>query len=980
MGWTPLIWATTCSNLPLVSFLLSHGADIEAKSYKGATCEDFIISAISELGRFNWSEAGPSRHTLATPLSPHSSDRQLIADLIFEHQEAISRERAERVNKNGRQHLRRLSSNSSQGSQQHSMAPSSLLETSTSISSVGDISSQITVLSKTSNRMPRRLVGRRERTQIAEAELRARELAEGRKRALLDVAVMMQVDYSDLIGEPPIEDNADVAEKKRSKPKTRRKSDLKKHKGKAVHSGLASGCGAIEVGMDPLSMEFDFDSVRSDQMLVVGELQVARLLQHLISEARPIRAPWIARSKPANVLYLCVRYACSLPDEDLIEELFFGAVDRIEAVLYAHPTEMTYLAFWLYNCMLLLHYLQRDATLKQSQSMHEYHSLLADLINEIYVFVIRDMERRIDKVIDAAMLDHDSIPGFEDVRFEGEWNFIKTLTGSVKRANQSTTASPLQKRPLSQLFSSDTAPSLPSTPSSSSRRGAPSISIAPVTPMSLSIMDLKEVSHDASASDLLAKPLPRTITLLLTSTLHILQLYEVNPSIIVQALSQVFYWVGCELFNRVIHQRRYLCKSKAMQIRLNISALEDWVKTNALPLSIVNQHLSKLNQLVSWLLCQSSLTEFDGLIATMQGLRDLSPSQLKYAIKNYRYEVGETRINPDCLAYLDQLQADWEKRQEQELLQESGKGHSRGGTATQRHPNGRHQEEVEDEDSAPSDDLDDEQLPLDDTTISNNSQQTTKITLMSQKQEQQQQKKIDQKAKATQKAIDRLFETGQSMINYVPPASLSIERGEGKMDILLNSRDMLPFALPSQAHTLIISPGDAFGFGRGHFMGTGTPSLKSFRSEGLLGSALQNNHSRRGSLTGSSPTIGSSKASSSEASSRCSSRISQVSGTSSNNSQLYPQGKGLAAGSFWQPVPILPEETLDEIQALMKRVDQEKRFHGNSRRPSLDSRLSDAAFQSPNRSPIAMTKSPSFGQSPEGNRPFSPHDATPTVL
>lgn len=71
---------------------------------------------------------------------------------------------------------------------------------------------------------------------------------------------------------------------------------------------------------------------------------------------------------------------------------------------------------------------------------------------------------------------------------------------------------------------------------------------------------------------------PRKITTFLSSVLAILQLYEVNPAITCQVFSQVYYWVGCEAFNRILTRKKYLCRSKAIQIRMNLTALEDWVR------------------------------------------------------------------------------------------------------------------------------------------------------------------------------------------------------------------------------------------------------------------------------------------------------------------------------------------------------------------------------------------------------------------
>lgn len=50
------------------------------------------------------------------------------------------------------------------------------------------------------------------------------------------------------------------------------------------------------------------------------------------------------------------------------------------------------------------------------------------------------------------------------------------------------------------------------------------------------------------------------------------------------------------------------------------------------------------------------------MVSTIQHLPDVTPLQLQRAVRDYRYEVGETKISPACLQHLDQLQRDWEHR------------------------------------------------------------------------------------------------------------------------------------------------------------------------------------------------------------------------------------------------------------------------------------------------------------------------------
>lgn len=93
---------------------------------------------------------------------------------------------------------------------------------------------------------------------------------------------------------------------------------------------------------------------------------------------------------------------------------------------------------------------------------------------------------------------------------------------------------------------------------------------------------------------------------------------------------------------------------------MNVSALEEWARTNKLPPLMVQAHFRPLNELLQWLQCLSSETSIDGLLMTMQNLRSLNPAQLQKAVKDYKHEVEETKIAEECTQYLSQLQKDWE--------------------------------------------------------------------------------------------------------------------------------------------------------------------------------------------------------------------------------------------------------------------------------------------------------------------------------
>ena len=101
-----------------------------------------------------------------------------------------------------------------------------------------------------------------------------------------------------------------------------------------------------------------------------------------------------------------------------------SAQEKIYAVVDRYQWDMTILAFWISNATLLLYYLKKDHGLGEETA--QFQAQMAELIHEIYILIIRDAERRMDKVMEAAMLDHETIPGFEDIQFQNEWKFLRT--------------------------------------------------------------------------------------------------------------------------------------------------------------------------------------------------------------------------------------------------------------------------------------------------------------------------------------------------------------------------------------------------------------------------------------------------------------------------------------------------------------------------------------------------------------------------
>ncbi|OTB04319.1 hypothetical protein M426DRAFT_73492 [Hypoxylon sp. CI-4A] len=361
--------------------------------------------------------------------------------------------------------------------------------------------------------------------------------------------------------------------------------------------------------------EFDWSRCLHDQMFVFQEDDLDRILDIVITNMQPQRSP-SQKPVPANMIFLSARYAHYHSSHELLEKLLVTAQDKINDVVEAHQWDMTILAFWMSNATLLLHYLKKDAGLVEATT--EFQAQLAELINEIFILIVRDAERRLDKVLDSAMLDHETIPGLDDVTFQHEWKIFKRKK-EVKEE-------PLEKR------------------------------FRPPSPKQR------------------AKPAPRNVTSLLSSTLFVLDLYDIHSVITAQIISQLLYWLDAELFNRIMNNRKYLARTKAMQIRMNVSVLEDWARTNnrqpehfehgettssgETTMEAARKHLAPVVQLLQWLQCFSSLDpdDLEALVGTLQQLKRLTPQQLIYSAKNYRPEVGERGLPKSALKYLDAIQ------------------------------------------------------------------------------------------------------------------------------------------------------------------------------------------------------------------------------------------------------------------------------------------------------------------------------------
>ncbi|KAI0639675.1 DIL domain-containing protein [Trametes polyzona] len=492
-------------------------------------------------------------------------------------------------------------------------------------------------------------------------------------------------------------------------------------------------------------------------MLVFSPMSLPNIFQSLITDFRPA----LRNAEPANALYMLARFACLNCDHNWIEDLIIGATDTIEDVFFNHAEEPTYLIFWLYNTTIWLHLMRCDNAISQTCDALGSLALIEEILNSVFVFIIRFAERRIDALLDSALLDYSPLSSeFEAVQFESEWSFLRSFGAGKKKANgTASNANTVRGAPPMSPTQTSRPPSPPCPqPSTSppnvrtfasfrqtfSRARAPS-SAAP----------LQSLFSDASQPP---PTTPKDIISFMTALHTLLILSGINPALVTQFWSQVMYWTACEIFNRVLTRKKYLCRSRAVQISMNLGVIEEWISSMELPRG-VGSHFAPVHDLLNWLQCLSSITEFANLIATIQTMKHLNPLQMRRAVRDYKYEVNEGRMTEECNQYLAQLQKDWERHRVkmgvEQLRKELGE---------------REREREESISASPS---------LHEVSISSD-----------------QSSSISQEGSAAQRSIDALFDRTQEKLLW-EPAKAPDPLGE-----LLDSRFMLPLLLPSDPRML----------------------------------------------------------------------------------------------------------------------------------------------------------------------------------
>lgn len=395
--------------------------------------------------------------------------------------------------------------------------------------------------------------------------------------------------------------------------------------------------------------EFNFNKLLKNQYIMFSDFDIPSILE-LIFELEKKYAH--KTTYPAAVIYQCVRYADHSKKSDILVENFLNlAFTRIRSntlsksgvTTVQSQGDIVLQSYWLSVLNFLYFYLCRD-----DGFFKRYPKVLQDLIVTLQSLIIEltnSIKFRLNDLIDDCLLNFTNIPDITSTLYKNDWNFFKK-----KHQPKST------------------------------------------------YDEIYQMLYPPSVKEQL-KPSPIKITQTLGALLYVLNLHNVHPLITQQTLSSVFYWMSCTLFNRVLSQKKYLTRTKAVQIRLNVSVIEDWARSNnkrpelpdideyllkAFPYTLIEENLTEdhafiLNhtaiykgelqnpqdlafyhsslfsilkvhfeiffELLQWLQTFTILKDEESLASILDNLQHLNSVQLLKTIDKYRYEVDEEKFH-----------------------------------------------------------------------------------------------------------------------------------------------------------------------------------------------------------------------------------------------------------------------------------------------------------------------------------------------
>ncbi|XP_074612959.1 unconventional myosin-Va-like isoform X2 [Acropora palmata] len=291
-----------------------------------------------------------------------------------------------------------------------------------------------------------------------------------------------------------------------------------------------------------------------------------KVIKYLITDMNPSSMADAIPGLPAHILFMCIRHADHVNDDRRMQSLLTNSINSIRKVVKKHPENLDILAFWLANTSRLLH------DMKQYSGDRAFQGHNTPEQNEHCL-------KNFDLTEYRQVLSDLAIHIYQDL--------VKCIWEAV------------QAMIVPGMLEYESIPGV----SSSKPFGGRTKSHADIT--------------------------VKTITNRLTNVLAILNAHCVDPEIIKQVFRQLFYYIGANMMNNLLLRKDMCHWSRGMQIRFNLSQLEDWVRLNQLEGSGIVEALENVIQATQLLqVNKKTLEDVDAICEVCSSLNTLQVQKI----------------------------------------------------------------------------------------------------------------------------------------------------------------------------------------------------------------------------------------------------------------------------------------------------------------------------------------------------------------
>lgn len=293
-------------------------------------------------------------------------------------------------------------------------------------------------------------------------------------------------------------------------------------------------------------------------MLEYKKEEEAQLIKCLIMDLKPKVAQGLLPGLPSYLLFMCVRHTDYINDDEKVRTLLTNTINGIKKCVKKHSKELDRVIMWLANTCRLLH------TLKQYSGEKAFQSENTPRQNE---HCLRNFD----------LSEYRQV--FSDLAV---WIY-QTMTKYMEEVIQPMVVSALlEHEAIAGLTASKPA----------GMRGRSSSSAQDE--------EGREFSLDS-----LVKALNKYI--------QILSQHAVDPELVKQVFRQLYYFIGSNALNNLLLRKDMCNWSKGMQIRYNLSHLEQWLRDNKLNESGAQATLEPITQASQLLQARKSDADVDSI-------------------------------------------------------------------------------------------------------------------------------------------------------------------------------------------------------------------------------------------------------------------------------------------------------------------------------------------------------------------------------